>query len=153
MNDVHRQAMDFAGRGLIARQRGNPDEAIACFQQALDYELKALAELTEPIEPTHSVLHRSAATLAMDCGDDRLAEKLAAKALAEEPPWGDRRGTARRVGARSTLDVELKGKRKRLCSTKVMSLGTMTSKLVRENSTPTPSPPLAPAPAPPAALR
>ena len=87
MNDVHRQAMDFAGRGLIARQRGNPDEAIACFQQALDYELKALAELTEPIEPTHSVLHRSAATLAMDCGDDRLAEKLAAKALAEEPPW------------------------------------------------------------------
>ena len=87
MNDVHRQAIDFAGLGLIARQRGNPDEAIAYFQQALDYELKALAELTEPIEPTHSVLHRSAATLAMDCGDDRLAEKLAAKALAEEPPW------------------------------------------------------------------
>ena len=87
MNDVHRQAMDFAGLGLIERQRGNPNEAIGYFQRALEYELKALAELTEPVEPTHSVLHRSAATLAMDCGDDRLAEKLAAKALAEEPPW------------------------------------------------------------------
>jgi hypothetical protein len=37
-------------------------------------------------EPTRSVLHRSAATLALDCGEYREAERLVATALAGNPP-------------------------------------------------------------------
>ena len=68
------------------RARGNTATATDYFQQALHFELQAIAELTEPIEPTFSILHRSAGTLALDCNQHRLAEKLAAAALAQEPP-------------------------------------------------------------------
>ena len=37
-------------------------------------------------EPTRSVLHRSAATLAIDCGELHMAEKLIAVAIAGTPP-------------------------------------------------------------------
>ncbi len=89
MTDVHRKAMDFAARGLMARMRGDIEEAAAYFEQALENELVALDELDRlgnKVEPTYSVLHRSAATLALDCHDFRLAEKLASKALAADPP-------------------------------------------------------------------
>lgn len=89
MTDVHRKAMDFAAKGLMARMRGDTEEAAAHFKQALENELIALNELERldsKVEPTHSVLHRSAATLALDCHDFRLAEKLACKALAADPP-------------------------------------------------------------------
>ena len=89
MNDFHEEAMDLAFFALRARRRGNEEEAVPLFKDALKYERLALDELYklgEAIEPTYSVLHRSAATLALDCEDWRLAEKLAAKALAEDPP-------------------------------------------------------------------
>lgn len=89
MTDVHRKAMDFAAKGLMARMRGDTEEAAAHFKQALENELAALNEierLGDKVEPTYSVLHRSAATLALDCHDFRLAEKLASKALASDPP-------------------------------------------------------------------
>ena len=89
MNDFHDEAMDLAFFALRARRRGDEAEAAPMFKDALENELKALGELYklgEAIEPTYSVLHRSAATLALDCGDARLAEKLASKALAEDPP-------------------------------------------------------------------
>ena len=89
MNDFHHEAMDLAFLALRARRRGNEEEAVPLFKDALKYERLALDELYklgEAIEPTYSVLHRSAATLALDCEDWRLAEKLAAKALAEDPP-------------------------------------------------------------------
>ena len=88
MTDVHRKAMDFAARGLIERMHGNEEAAASLFKQALENELAAIRELDrlgEKVEPTHSVLHRSVATLALDCRDFRLAEKLACKALAGEP--------------------------------------------------------------------
>ena len=89
MNDFHHEAMDLAYFALRARRRGNEEEAVPMFRDALKYERLALDELYklgEAIEPTYSVLHRSAATLALDCGEWRLAEKLAAKALLESPP-------------------------------------------------------------------
>ena len=89
MNEFHDEAMDLAYFALRARRRGNEEEAVPMFKDALKYERLALDELYklgEAIEPTYSVLHRSAATLALDCGDWRLAEKLAAKALLENPP-------------------------------------------------------------------
>ena len=88
MNDVHNKAMDLAMFGLMERKRGNDESALDLFKQALEYEQQAIAELKgEVIQPTHSVLHRSAATLALDCGETRLAEQLAARGLAEDAPW------------------------------------------------------------------
>ena len=57
----------------------------SCLERALDLELKALDEITEPVEPTYSILHRSAGWLALDCNKPRLAEQLACKALAGDP--------------------------------------------------------------------
>ena len=37
-------------------------------------------------EPSRSILHRSAATLAIDCGELKAAERLIATALSGNPP-------------------------------------------------------------------
>ena len=85
-NDLHRRAMDAAALALMERMHGNTEQERAHFELALDLELAAIAKLEEPVEPTFSVLHRSAATLALDCNQLRRAEKLVATALAHEPP-------------------------------------------------------------------
>ena len=85
-NDLHRRAMDVAALALMDRMHGNTKQEHARFERALDLELAAIAELEEPVEPTFSVLHRSAATLALDCKQFRRAEKLVATALVHEPP-------------------------------------------------------------------
>ena len=86
VNDFHNQAMDLAELALIERMRGNTEGASALFKQALELELAAIAELDGPVEPTFSILHRSAGTLALHCNQVRLAEKIASKALANDPP-------------------------------------------------------------------
>ena len=85
VNDLHNKAMDLAEWALLARLRGYAESEADLARQALEMELAAIQELKEPIEPTFSVLHRSAGTLALRCGDYRLAEQIAAKALAQEP--------------------------------------------------------------------
>lgn len=85
VNDLHSEAMDLAEFGLLERLRGNTEEAHGLFEQALERELAAIDALDEPIEPTYSVLHRSAATLAIDCSRLRQAEQIAARALAQSP--------------------------------------------------------------------
>ena len=87
--EFHDEAMDLAFFARRARRRGDEAEAAPMFAEALKNELAALGELYkfgEVVEPTYSVLHRSAASLALNCGDSRLAAKLAAKALSEDPP-------------------------------------------------------------------
>lgn len=86
LKDLHRQAMDFAAQGFMAQMGADQNAAIALFEQALDLELAAIAELREPIEPTYSVLHRSAGWMAIHCRQFRKAEQLACKALAGDPP-------------------------------------------------------------------
>lgn len=87
MNEVHKKAMDLATYGLMERHRGNADEALGFFKQALEHELLAIAELKgSTIQPTYSVLHRSAATLAIDCGNDRLAGRLAIRGIRQDTP-------------------------------------------------------------------
>ena len=81
----HNKAMEVAFFAEQERRRGNEKQAAELFEQALDLELKALDEITEPIEPRYSVLHRSAGWLALDCNKPRLAEQLACKALAGNP--------------------------------------------------------------------
>ena len=83
---MHDEAMDFAAFAFRERARGNAKKAAEFFEQALEYEVAAIDALDRYIEPTYSVLHRSAATLALDCKRYRKAEQLAARALAQEPP-------------------------------------------------------------------
>lgn len=83
---AHDRAMDLAFLADRARSQGAEDEATRLYEEALALEQQAIRDLATPVEPTHSVLHRSAAWLALDCGHQRLAEKLAAAGLAQEPP-------------------------------------------------------------------
>ena len=85
-NNFHHMAMDFAALASMERARGNVRNATDLFEQALENEIAAIDALDGYVEPTYSVLHRSAATLALDCRKYREAERLAAKALAEAPP-------------------------------------------------------------------
>jgi len=91
MSDVkalHREAMDLAEEGFEAKRTGNADRAQELLAAAFDKE-RAAAELTARelnVEPTRSILFRSAASLAIQAGYVRDAEKLIAIALAGEPP-------------------------------------------------------------------
>ena len=86
VNEFHNKAMEFAEHALLARRRGDNEAALPLFEQALDAEVAAIENLDGYIEPTFSVLHRSAGTLALDCNQLRRAEQLAAAALAKDPP-------------------------------------------------------------------
>ena len=80
IQELHQQAMDLAEMVQVAKLRGNHTQAEQLSRQAFEKELRA-AELVATdleAEPTRSVLHRSAATLAIDCGEIHTAERLIA---------------------------------------------------------------------------
>lgn len=85
---LHNESMDIAELAMLAKLRGDFEESNRLFKEALKLELEAINtfEKTEISEPTYSILHRSAATLALDCNDHRKAEQIVAKALSHEPP-------------------------------------------------------------------
>ena len=88
VRDSHNKAMDFAERAFVVRLQGNIEESTKLFEKALENELAAISKLEAEgrIEPTYSVLLRSAGTLALDCNQPRKAEQIATKALAQDPP-------------------------------------------------------------------
>ena len=82
LNELHNYAMDFAERAFVAKFKGKDEDAIHLFEKALWYEKKAIEELGDSIEqPTHSILHRSAATLALRCKKFSEANAIAQRAL------------------------------------------------------------------------
>lgn len=87
LDNLHEEAMDLAEQALREKRRGDIALAQELFELSLEKEKKVLELLeNEPYqEPMYSVLYRSAATLALDCGNFRLAEKLASTALSKEP--------------------------------------------------------------------
>ncbi|OUC13649.1 MAG: hypothetical protein B0A82_16110 [Alkalinema sp. CACIAM 70d] len=88
LRSLHQQAMDFAEAATVARLRGAPEEAAQLIRQAFEQETQAAALIASAVdaEPTRSVLHRSAASLAIECGELRIAERLIATALSGNPP-------------------------------------------------------------------
>lgn len=84
--DSHRYAMDLAAQGFMAQMSATPNEAILLFEQALALELAAIRQLPEPLEPTWSILHRSAGWMAYHCRRYDTAAELAGTALAGNPP-------------------------------------------------------------------
>lgn len=88
VRELHTKAMAAADAAIAARRAEQPAQAL--FEQAFDFEQQALELLLQTehrdSEPTRSVLARSAATLALDCGKHREAERLASFGLAGQPP-------------------------------------------------------------------
>ena len=77
--------MDLAFQAQMERVKQNDKSASDLFRHALDFEIKAIMELKgQEIQPTYSVLHRSAAQLALDCQEYKLARFLAAKGLGSD---------------------------------------------------------------------
>lgn len=84
----HQQAMDLAEAAAVARLRGAIKQATQLTRQAFEQETQAANLIAGVLdaEPTRSVLHRSAASLAIECGELRAAERLIATALSWNPP-------------------------------------------------------------------
>jgi hypothetical protein len=91
MNDItalHREAVELADQADDARRRGDLDRSASLLRSAFEKERDAAVRLVDELdlEPSRSVLYRSAASLALECGLWRDAERLIATALAGEPP-------------------------------------------------------------------
>ena len=88
IQELHQQAMDLAEVAFTAKLRGDMEQANQLNWQAFEKEAKAAALLASNLdaEPTRSVLYRSAASLAVDCGEMQTAEMLIATALSGNPP-------------------------------------------------------------------
>ena len=86
--EIHRQAMELADQAFLAKRNGDGDKFQEFTQQAFALERQAalLLENDFSLEPSRSVLFRSAASLALECGELREAERLVALALAGNPP-------------------------------------------------------------------
>lgn len=83
---VHDSAMRLVDRSNHTRRLGDAEASARYLRQAFLKERKAAQAVANDAEPWRSVLHRSAATLALQCGEFREAERLIAAALAGNPP-------------------------------------------------------------------
>lgn len=88
IQELHKQAMDLAEMAQVAKLRNNSDVAAQLYRQAFEKERLAAELIVNDLaaEPTRSILYRSAATLAIDCGEIHSAERLIAVALSGNPP-------------------------------------------------------------------
>ncbi len=117
MNDVeqlHRRAMEAAERADLARLRGADEQYRALIREAFGLERQAATLVaSSELEPTRSVLHQSAASLALEIGDHRAAEQLIGVGLAGSPPvelLAELRSLLQEVHFRQSLaidDIEL----------------------------------------------
>jgi hypothetical protein len=85
---LHDQAMDLAEAALFAGRRRDDKAHSDLTRQAYELDRRAAdaaASIDAP-EPTRSIIHRSAAVLAIECGEHREAERLIARALTGDPP-------------------------------------------------------------------
>ena len=87
IRSLHEEAMDVALQGDIAVSQGKNDDAQSFYEEAFEKEREAalLAAYLNNPEPGLSILYRSAASLAMQCGRFREGEQLIAKALSGNP--------------------------------------------------------------------
>lgn len=88
VSDLHNRAMDLAELAMLARIQGETEQADMFTREAYELEKQA-AEMyakNSAEEPTRSILFRSAASLAMECGEVRSAQRLIIAGLYGEPP-------------------------------------------------------------------
>lgn len=87
LHTLHNEAMDLAYLGDRKKNSGLLDEAVSLYHQAYEKERDSafMAESLNNPEPGLSILFRSAATLALQCGEYREAERLITHALSGNP--------------------------------------------------------------------
>ena len=108
---LHEQAMDWADRARTARRERDDDAYIKYTRKAFELEKQAALMIqSEESEPTRSVLHRSAASLAYKCKMYREAEWLVSRALLGNPP-GEILGELRRLNRKVLLELRLEDKK------------------------------------------
>jgi hypothetical protein len=83
---LHRAAMAKLDEAFLLRVQGQLDAARASLRGAFEEERRAALATKASVEPTRSVLLRSAASIAFDLGELREAERLVAIALSGDPP-------------------------------------------------------------------
>jgi hypothetical protein len=88
INRLHKAAMESASEAYLADLKGYFELARSKFRVAFENESNAALMLQNDLdaEPSRSVLFRSAATLGIDCGEFREAERLVAIGLSGNPP-------------------------------------------------------------------
>lgn len=85
--DLHNKAMDLVNKAEVAHASGDFARGTAAYRRALKRELEAidlLRSLHPHKEPSWSVMHCSAASVALRAGDFRTAEKLIGVGLASD---------------------------------------------------------------------
>ena len=85
---LHNRAMDLAEQADLAKLRGDRAVQQDLLRQAFELECQAAQQVAqlEGAEPTRSILHRSAASLAIACENFTTAEQLIIEALTGNPP-------------------------------------------------------------------
>jgi hypothetical protein len=85
---LHSQAMEIADAAFIAKRKGNYEEAKQLAKESFEYERDAALLLLEniEIEPTRSILFRSAACLALDAEEYNQASIMIRHGLSGNPP-------------------------------------------------------------------
>jgi hypothetical protein len=80
--------MEAAEMAYLARLRGEHQKARQLFQEALRKESQAASFVSEApsSEPSRSLLYRSAASLAVDCGEFQEAQRLITEGLSRNTP-------------------------------------------------------------------
>ena len=85
---VHQKAMLLSQDAFVLTARGREAEALPLNEQAFELERQAALSLLDrkDLEPTRSILFRSAAVIARDCFKYEDAEKMILLGLAGNPP-------------------------------------------------------------------
>lgn len=88
INELHEQAMELADQAFLAKRRGELERSVELAYRAFKLESTAAEMVRHDVaaEPTRSILYRSAASLAIDCGETEAAIHLVATGLSGEPP-------------------------------------------------------------------
>lgn len=85
--ELHTRAMDIAEDALVNRlYRRDGLHRRRLFREALRLELGAIEAMDKRVQPTWSVLCRSAGTMALDCRDYEQANELALMGLTDDCP-------------------------------------------------------------------
>ena len=84
---LHRKAMEYVDEAYLFQLEGARDKYLHFTRLALEKEAAAADLMVdEDVEPTRSVLHRSAATLAWRCQEYDYAKRLIFRGLDGNPP-------------------------------------------------------------------
>ena len=85
VSELHLQAMNLVDQAMVERRDGKEETAANLFTQATELELAALEAMQERVQPSYSILQRSAASMAMNANRLDQAEEIINQALSQDP--------------------------------------------------------------------